>query len=163
MTHDCCYVKVKCDPCNKCTHFYFIKISPLKFNESLFFIQQCSVKVFLLLDTNPFVEQLVPGLRLDHHRVSRLLEPHRMEVHRHAGINDTEKYLSRQQKIYFTNIKYFWPSPSFGHRSSTACPGGTWRRRWRFLTLRRMTRTPPRRQRRTASSCELMNLNLCCQ
>ena len=99
-------MKVKCDPCNKCTHFYFIKISPLKFNESLFFIQHCSAKV-LLFDTHPFVEQLVPGLRLDHHRVSRLLEPHRMEVHRHAGINDTKKYLSRQQKIFFTNIKIF--------------------------------------------------------
>ena len=54
MTHDYCSVKVKCDPCNKCTHFYFIKISPLKFNESLFFIQHCSVKV-LLFDTHPFV------------------------------------------------------------------------------------------------------------
>ena len=30
-----------------------------------------------------------------------------MEVHRHSGINDTEKYLSRQQKIFFTNIKIF--------------------------------------------------------
>ena len=82
MTHDCCYVKVKCDPCNKCTHFYFIKISPLKFNESLFFIiQQCSVKFFLLKNTNPIVEQLVPGLCLDHHGVSGVLGSHWMEVH----------------------------------------------------------------------------------
>ena len=163
MTHDYCYMwKWNVTLVISVHTFISLKLVFLKFNESLFFIQHCSAKV-LLFDTHPFVEQLVPGLRLDHHRVSRLLESHRMEVHRHAGINDTEKYLSHQQKIFFTKIKYFWPSPSCGPRSSTACPGGTWRRRWRFLTLRRMTRTPPRRRRRTASSCELINLNLCCQ
>ena len=62
MTHDCCYVKVKCDPCNKCTHFYFIKISPLKFNEALFFIiQQCSVLFFLLYVQTLLICSWFPG------------------------------------------------------------------------------------------------------
>ena len=61
MTSVMLYVKVKCDPCNEFTHFYFIKISPLKFIEFLFFIQQCSVKFFLLYIQTLLLSSWFPG------------------------------------------------------------------------------------------------------